>query len=180
MPITSPARGVQDHRCVYTSAALDRRHTGPIPQVERDQVEIGKGSFKEGGGLFRHEGMGGPVKPVAPDLVCLVEFERNGIEIRLDWKALVKGGVENTRLDSIKGKILRATWIPIRLAGLCSGARGMHASMSAMTRSSIRVVASKESPPWTTRWPMAVISDQLPRMTPVWGSIKRSTIRCKP
>ena len=41
------------------------------------------------------------MKPVAPDLVFLVECERNGIEIRLDGKALVKGGVENRRLGGV-------------------------------------------------------------------------------
>ena len=74
-----PSQGCHAHRRVHAPAALDCRHTGSVSQVERDQVEFGKGPFEEGGGLFRHEGMGGPMKPVAPDLVFLVEFERNGI-----------------------------------------------------------------------------------------------------
>ncbi|MNJ77347.1 hypothetical protein D3C77_748270 [compost metagenome] len=49
---------------------------------------------------------------------------------------------------------MMAAWMPLRLAGLCSGASWMLASMLARVSSVSRVDAKNFSPPCTTRWPM--------------------------
>jgi hypothetical protein len=81
------------------------------------------------------------MKPVAPYLVFLVELKGDGAEIGLDEKAMVWKAVSKTAAWTASDKILRATRIPVRLAALCNGVRGTHASMSAMTRSSMSVVS---------------------------------------
>ena len=48
--------------------------------------------------------------------------------------------------------------MPVRLAGLWSGARGMQSSMALRTSSVMRTDRLKASPPCTTRWPTASIS----------------------
>ena len=55
------------------------------------------------------------------------------------------------------------------LAGLCSGASGLHSSMAAMTSSVMTTLLANFSPPWTTRWPTASISF-MEATTPFCGS----------
>ena len=43
------------------------------------------------------------------------------------------------------------TGVPVMLAGLCRGARGMHSSRAFITSSVMRTDLLKASPPWTTR-----------------------------
>ena len=52
----------------------------------------------------------------------------------------------------------RQALMPVMLAGLCSGANGVHSSSAVMTASSILTEQANFSPPWTTRWPTASIS----------------------
>ena len=67
----------------------------------------------------------------------------------------------------------RATRIPARLAGLCSGARGDNRSMAASTASSITVGAENSTPPITTRWPTAARAE--PFSVGPWVSNASST-----
>ena len=56
------------------------------------------------------------------------------------------------------GKTFLKALIPIKLAGLCNGAKSAISSICSMTLSSITAEVLKYSPPATTRWPTAVIS----------------------
>ena len=51
--------------------------------------------------------------------------------------------------------------MPIRLAGLCRGPRGMHSLMASMQASSMMQLSVNAMPPWSTRWPTASISSML-------------------
>ena len=69
------------------------------------------------------------------------------------WKA-----VSNTATMGTPGMTFWQARIPVRLAGLCRGARGMQSSIAFSTASSISTDLLNASPPWTTRWPTAPIS----------------------
>ena len=63
------------------------------------------------------------------------------------WKA-----VSNTATWGTPGPMTAEQALtPRMLAGLCRGARGMHASMADSTWLSMRTEWAKVSPPWTTR-----------------------------
>ena len=64
--------------------------------------------------------------------------------------------------------------MPMMLAGLWRGARGLHSSMAAMTSPVMRTDLANFSPPWTTRWPTASISFMEP-ITPFLRSTRASS-----
>ena len=59
-----------------------------------------------------------------------------------------------------RGAVPRAVRMPVRFAGLCSGASGTSCSISARTASSITVGSVNGIPPCTTRWPIAASSGE--------------------
>ncbi len=69
------------------------------------------------------------------------------------WKA-----VSNTATMGTPGMTFWQARMPVRLAGLWRGARGMQSSMALSTAPSMRTDLLKASPPWTTRCPTAPIS----------------------
>jgi len=74
---------------------------------------------------------------------------RNATSGMVEWKA-----VSNTPTWGMSSP--SSSWtarMPLRLAGLCSGARSMHSSMPAITPGSMRTESLNFSPPWTSRWP---------------------------
>ena len=77
------------------------------------------------------------------------------------WKA-----VSNTATMGVLGMTSLQASMPVMLAGLWRGARGMHSSRAFMTSSVMSTEPAKASPPWTTRWPTASISCMEP-MTPL-------------
>ncbi len=60
--------------------------------------------------------------------------------------------------------------MPARLGGLCRGARSENFSTVFITPASILTEPLYSSPPWTTRWPTAEISEAL-FITPVFLSV---------
>ena len=82
------------------------------------------------------------------------------------WKA-----VSNTATMGVPGISSWQALMPMMLAGLCRGARGLHSSMAAITSSVIRTDWANFSPPWTTRWPTASISF-MELMTPFFSSTR--------
>ena len=66
-----------------------------------------------------------------------------------------KKPVSNTATCGSPGSSSRATRMPRRLAGLCSGASSSSFSMSASTSAVTSTGSWKAGPPWTTRWPIA-------------------------
>ncbi len=72
------------------------------------------------------------------------------------WKA-----VSNTATMGTPGMTFSQAWMPVMLAGLWRGARGMHSSRAAITSPVMRTEEANFSPPWTTRWPTASISEAL-------------------
>ena len=86
------------------------------------------------------------------------------------WKA-----VSNTATWGTSGPMTAEhALMPVMLAGLWRGARGMHSSRADITLPSIFTEEAKVSPPWTTRWPTAWISFMEPT-TPLAGSTRASS-----
>ena len=77
--------------------------------------------------------------------------------------------VSNTATIGTPGMSAWHALMPMMLAGLCSGARGLHSSIAFMTSSLMSTDLANFSPPWTTRWPTASISFIEPT-TPFLGS----------
>ena len=70
------------------------------------------------------------------------------------WKAVSNTATWGTSLPMTAVQAL----MPVMLAGLCSGAKGVQSSRAFMTSSVMRTEQANFSPPWTTRWPTASIS----------------------
>ena len=79
--------------------------------------------------------------------------------------------VSNTATMGTPGITAWQALMPVMLAGLWRGARGLHSSMVAMTSSVMRTDLANFSPPCTTRWPTASISFMEP-MTPLSASTR--------
>ncbi len=62
------------------------------------------------------------------------------------WKA-----VSNTATIGTSPMTALQALMPVMLAGLCSGAKGMHSSIAFMTSSLMSTEEANFSPPWTTR-----------------------------
>ena len=56
--------------------------------------------------------------------------------------------------------------MPRMAAGLCRGASGLRSWMALTTSGVMRQLSLNFSPPWTTRWPMASISETLSMTLP--------------
>ena len=87
------------------------------------------------------------------------------------WKA-----VSNTATMGVPGMTSWQARMPIRLAGLCSGPRGMNSSMAASTSSLMMTDSENLLPPCSTRWPTAPISF-MSLTTPFSGSVRKPSIR---
>ena len=64
---------------------------------------------------------------------------------------LMPHAVSNTATIGVFDMTARQALMPMRFAGLCSGASGVHSSIMAMTSSSISTDLVNFVPPWTTR-----------------------------
>src|SRR5699024_10328228 len=87
------------------------------------------------------------------------------------------GGGEGGARTATWGVLGMMAWqarMPMRLAGLWRGPRGMHFSMAAMHASSMTQLSEKAMPPWSTRWPTAAISS-VEAITPLTGSTMMSS-----
>ncbi len=69
------------------------------------------------------------------------------------WNAVSK-----TATPLIFGKAFWNALIPVRFAGLWSGAKSLTSSIAFITSSVITTLSLNFSPPWTTRWPTPSIS----------------------
>ena len=86
------------------------------------------------------------------------------------WKA-----VSNTATWGVSGITFSQASMPMRLAGLWRGPRGMHSRMASFTASVTSTEAENLVPPCSTRWPTAPIST-MERMAPFSGSCRALSI----
>jgi len=94
-------QGRQAHGGVDAPAALNRRGTGAVAEMERDEVEMLERDTQIARGFLGHVMMGGPVKAVAADVVLPMEFAGQRIVERPRRHALMKGGIENRHIGHI-------------------------------------------------------------------------------
>ncbi len=166
VPMGRPARGVKPMEVSTLLPPSTAVTEEPLPRWQ----EI---SFSSSRLLAQHSGSAlgdilvrGAVEAVAADLVLLIVLVGQGIHIGLGGHGLMEGGVEHGHLGTSLPMTAVQALMPVMLAGLWRGARGMHSSRAFMTSSVMRTDLAKASPPCTTRWPTASISFMEP-ITPL-------------
>jgi hypothetical protein len=111
------------HGGIDAGAVANGRGAGAVAQVQRDQVAVLSGLPSIRGALGDIV-VRGAVKAVAAHPVLAVEVLGNRIAVGGARHGLMESGVEHGHLRHA-GNSSRATRMPSRLAGLCSGASGI-------------------------------------------------------
>ena len=150
-----PLERRQAHRGVDAATAGDGGHRRPVAEVGDDQVELGERPAEELGGAARRRTRAtcrGTRSGARRGARTTRPARRSGRRPRAAC-----GGTRcrTRRPEARRATAARATSMPARLAGLCSGASGTSARNVGSTSSSTTVGAVNASPPWTTRCPTA-------------------------
>ena len=119
----------QAHRRLDRDAAADRRRRRAVAQVQHDLVEVLGPAPEHSRDLAGHVLVRRPVEPVPADPVLARRPRGRSRSVAAASGSVRKNAVSNTATCGTSGSSSRATWMPVRLAGLCSGASGERASI---------------------------------------------------